>query len=254
MQATIKYNHKSYLINLEEPIDISIRLKDGSDNLTAWYCPPPRIEAVMTEYFTGDVNLGGPVNFRDVYFNPHGHGTHTECVGHISTERYNVNECIREYNMPAYLLSIEPELQENGDDIIMPAQIAKFIFAVKELKVLIIRTLPNHLSKISKQYSNSNPPYMHPDAMRLIVQAGIEHLMIDTPSVDKEEDGGALECHHIFWNYPQYPRTACSITELIYVPELVKDGFYWLQLGIANFENDAAPSRPLLYKIIYIND
>lgn len=250
MQATISYNNKSYLINLAAPIDISIRLKDGADNLTAWYCPPPRIESVMTEHFTGDVNLGGPVNFRDVYFNPHGHGTHTECVGHISTERYNVNACIQEYNMPAYLLSIEPELQENGDYVIMPPQIAKALFAAKEFKALLIRTLANELSKISKQYSNTNPAYIHPDAMRLIVEAGIKHLMIDTPSVDREEDGGALEGHHIFWNYPENPRTDCSITELIYVPDVVQDGLYWLQLGIANFENDAAPSRPLLYKII----
>ena len=124
------------------------------------------------------------------------------------------------------------------------------LFSLNDLRALIIRTLPNDSSKTSRQYSNTNPPYIHPDAMRLLVGAGIEHLMIDTPSVDREEDGGALEGHHIFWDYPDKPRTNCSITELIFVPDYIEDGIYWLQLGIASFDNDAAPSRPILFEIL----
>ena len=75
----------------------------------------------------------------------------------------------------------------------------------------------------------------------MIVEAGIEHLMIDTPSIDREEDEGKLEGHHIFWNYPENPRYHCSISELIYVPNELNDGVYWLNLVISNFENDAAP-------------
>ena len=250
MKATIQHFGKTYNIDLSRPIDISICMKNGPENLTAWYCPPPRIEAVMTEKFTGDVSLGGAVNFRDIYFNPHGHGTHTECLGHIAKEKFTVTNCIRSFNMPAYLWSVEPEQNAFGDRVIMPEQLAKMLFSLNDLRALIIRTLPNDSSKTSRQYSNTNPPYIHPDAMRLLVGAGIEHLMIDTPSVDREEDGGALEGHHIFWDYPDKPRTNCSITELIFVPDYIEDGIYWLQLGIASFDNDAAPSRPILFEIL----
>ena len=73
-------------------------------------------------------------------------------------------------------------------------------------------------------------------------------MLIDLPSVDKEQDGGALAFHHAFWNVPDKPQTNKTITELIYVPNEASDGLYLLELQLSNFTNDAAPSRPLLYK------
>jgi hypothetical protein len=44
-------------------------------------------------------------------------------------------------------------------------------------------------------------------------------------------------------------RLNCTITEMIYVPDEVLDGSYVLNLQIASFENDASPSKPILYQI-----
>ena len=44
-------------------------------------------------------------------------------------------------------------------------------------------------------------------------------------------------------------RFNCTITEMIYVNDAVKDGSYILNLQFASFENDASPSKPVLYKI-----
>jgi hypothetical protein len=41
-----------------------------------------------------------------------------------------------------------------------------------------------------------------------------------------------------------------TITEMIYVRDEVADGLYLLNLQIAPFVSDAAPSRPLLYPLI----
>ena len=41
-----------------------------------------------------------------------------------------------------------------------------------------------------------------------------------------------------------------TITELIYIPNEVEDDYYILQFQIASFENDASPSKPILYKIM----
>ena len=73
--------------------------------------------------------------------------------------------------------------------------------------------------------------------------------MIDTPSVDREEDGGELAFHHAFWKVPQQPNHQRTITELIFVDNEIKDDVYLLELQLAAFVNDAAPSRPVLYKI-----
>ena len=74
-------------------------------------------------------------------------------------------------------------------------------------------------------------------------------MLLDLPSVDKEIDGGVLAFHHAFWNVPNHPDSSRTITELIYVPNELSDGAYLLELQVSNFENDAAPSRPILYPI-----
>ena len=40
-----------------------------------------------------------------------------------------------------------------------------------------------------------------------------------------------------------------TITELIGIPDKVKDGKYLLNISLANIENDASPSRPIIYEI-----
>ena len=86
--------------------------------------------------------------------------------------------------------------------------------------------------------------------MNWLYEQGVRHFLIDTPSVDREEDGGDLAAHHAFWNYPSAPRLDATITELIFVPEIVKDSIYFLDLQVAALENDASPSKPLLYSVI----
>jgi hypothetical protein len=40
-----------------------------------------------------------------------------------------------------------------------------------------------------------------------------------------------------------------SVTELVYVPNDLQDGHYWLQLELAPVCSDATPSRPVLYPL-----
>lgn len=79
--------------------------------------------------------------------------------------------------------------------------------------------------------------------------------MIDLPSVDREEDEGKLLAHKAFWNVKDInnlnedARLDCTITEMIFVPNEIQDGSYILNIQIASFENDASPSKPVLYAI-----
>ena len=78
------------------------------------------------------------------------------------------------------------------------------------------------------------------------------------PSVDREEDEGKLLSHKAFWNVKDVnnlnegARMSCTITEMIYVHDTITDGSYFLNLQIASFENDASPSKPILYSIINV--
>ena len=71
--------------------DLSITMGEGRGS-RAWYVDFMKLMVVRANGFLGSVAEGGAVNFRDVQFNPHGNGTHTECVGHISPEAHSVNE------------------------------------------------------------------------------------------------------------------------------------------------------------------
>jgi arylformamidase len=243
----------NFKFDLTAPTDISISFHSGFGQVNAFYAPPFRFSPVKEGDFVGSTKMGGVVNFMNFQCNPHGNGTHSECVGHISKEDYFVNECIKDLYSIAEVVSIYPNFAENGDKIIERHHLESMCMHLDKVKALVIRTLPNDDEKTSRNYSGTNPVYIAPDAMEWIVEKNIKHLLVDFPSVDREQDEGKLSCHKIFWNYPENPKTDHSITELIYVPDSVKDGIYLLQHNISNIKLDAAPSRPTLFPLININ-
>jgi arylformamidase len=236
--------------DLSRPIDLSIRLRNGFDNPNCFWASPPTFEPVRAGNFVGSTAEGGAVNFFNVRFNPHGNGTHTECVGHISKEHFVLPECLRHAHFTCKLASVYPQRMESGDRVVTYEQLAECI-AKGEADALVLRTLPNPAHKPSLTYSGTNPPYIHADALAHLVESGIQHLLVDLPSVDREEDGGALAGHKAFWQYPSNIRREATITELVYVPDEVPDGYYLLNLQTAAFDMDASPSRPVLYPISF---
>jgi kynurenine formamidase len=243
-----------YTVDLSKPIDISLPLADSDQNPLAWYLEKPRIEPVTSGNWVGQVAQGSSTNFNNIYFNPHGHGTHTECLGHITKEFYSINRSLTTFFFMAELISITPT-QVGGDEIITKDQIADKLNGRKP-EALVIRTLPNAVAKKNRNYSHTNPPYLTEEAAAYIREIGITHLLIDLPSVDREEDEGKLLAHKAFWNVKNVEvlnadaRMDCTITELIYVPDTVLDGSFLLNLQMASFENDASPSKPVLYALI----
>lgn len=248
MIASVFHKSKDYKIDFYKPIDISIPLSTSANCVSAWYVNPMKIEAVENGEWIGDVNKGGSVNFRNITFNPHGNGTHTECVGHISKENITINQCLKQFMFLAEVVTILPTELENGDFIITKKHLEIALDGAKP-EAIVIRTLGNGLNKLSMQYSNSNPPYILEEAILFLNEIGVEHLLIDLPSVDKENDEGKLLAHHAFWQYPANTLFHKTITEFIYVPNEIEDGTYILNLQIASFENDASPSKPVLYKV-----
>mgnify|MGYP001826361543 FL=1 len=234
-------------IDLTKPLDISIPLCGDSSNVNAWYVEPPKIEPHSDGGFVGKVSEGASTNFNDIQFNPHAHGTHTECVGHITADFHSVNQNLKRYFFKAEVITLAPEKYQ--EDFVISRKQLQYALGNKKREALVIRTLPNVKDKLSKQYSNTNPPYLLEQAAEFLVEKGIEHLLIDLPSVDKEKDGGALLAHHAFWNTGGKVRYSATITEFIFVANTIKDGTYFLNLQVAPFENDASPSRPVLYKI-----
>jgi len=249
----MKAKINNFEIDLSKPIDISIPITNSDKNPIAWYIEKPEIEPVRFGDWIGKVSDGSSTNFNNIFFNPHGHGTHTECLGHITREFYSINQCLKQFFFTAELISVEPE-NIDDDFVITKKQIQKSLNG-KFPSAIVIRTLPNLDEKKHRNYSKTNPPYLSEEAAIFIRESRIQHLLIDLPSVDREEDEGKLLAHKAFWNVKDIAnlnddsRLDSTITEMIFVPNEILDGSYLLNIQIASFENDASPSKPILYKI-----
>ena len=217
-------------------------------NVNAWYIDEPKIEPIKDAEWIASVSEGASVDFNNIYFNPHAHGTHTECAGHITEKVYSINQNLKTFFFLAEVITVAPE-NDNEDKIISKKQL-QFAIGNKKRDAIILRTIPNTREKLSRQYSHTNWPYLKEDAVKFMVSKGVKHLLIDLPSIDKEKDGGELLGHNAFWNTKGKLRLDATITELIYVSNKIEDGEYFLNLQIAPFENDASPSKPILYKVI----
>ncbi len=249
MIAKIQLNSKTFSVDLSKPLDISIPLRGDDSNVNAWYLSHPTITPEVVDNQTISVTEGAAVNFNTITFNPHAHGTHTETVGHISEKLYSINKELKQFFFFTEVLTIAPEVKD-GDFVISKKQL-QFALGNKKREAVVIRTLPNlKKEKRSKQYSHTNPTYMLEEAAIYLRGKGIKHLLIDLPSVDKEKDDGMLLAHRAFWDMEGEIRRDATITEFIYVSNKIEDGMYLLNLQIAPFENDASPSKPVLYKVM----
>lgn len=248
MKITINFRGHTHIADLSAPIDLTIPLRNGVENPNCFWAPMPEFAPVRAGDFVGSTAEGGVVNFFNVRLNPHGNGTHTECVGHIAREPYVLRECLCEHHFMAKIVSLYPQRTDNDDRVILREQIVE-VLGKEEVKALIIRTMPNDDLKMRTNWSGSNPPYLHHEAVQYLVDCGIEHLLLDLPSVDREEDGGQLLGHRAFWQYPEAVRKHCTITEMIFVPNQVKDGYYLLNLQTTAIDLDASPSKALVFQI-----
>jgi kynurenine formamidase len=227
------------MVGHDRPINISLPVTAG-ESTNAFGLPRATFSPFQSGDFIGSVEAGGPVQCEVVTLAPHGNGTHTECIGHIAGSRYHITECMRDVLTTATLVTVD--VQDDGRGLSVSR--SHLVEVLPELKTptLVLRTTPNDENKKTRLWSGSNPPFITPEAMQYIVDLGTQHLVVDLPSVDPEQDGGALTAHHIFWQWPEEPREYCTITELVYIPDSVRDGRYGVFFGIAPFASDAAPS------------
>jgi len=239
------YLNTQEYIDTSCPIDISIEMSNQVPGLLAWGQNSPEIEPVRDEQFIGSVKEGGVVNFNNIRFNPHAHVTHTECCGHITHDFFSVNDVLKTYFFEAQLITVEPK---GLNDKVVGLNQLKEIPIAEGVKAVVIRTLPNTEDKLTANYTNGNPPFLECEIADYLIDKGVEHLLVDLPSVDQERDGGALAFHHSFWNVPQSPNTLRTITEFVFVPNNISDGNYILELQVSPLKNDASPSRPILYQ------
>ena len=263
MKAKISFKTIDFEVNFSKGNDISIAINFNGEQPNTYGVEGATSKPYKDGQFIGDTRKGGPCNFETYSFTPHCNGTHTECIGHITDERVSILTSLNQEMIRATLISITPKKTSenytpnlNKEDLVITKKDLEL--QLKDLnpaflQALIVRTIPNLENKKSRDYMKVAPAFFSIDAMKYIVSLGVDHLLVDTPSVDRLLDEGHLSAHNIFWETKGKefnPNTQNkTITEMIFVPSSLEEGPYLLNLQIPAFISDAAPSRPIIYKI-----
>lgn len=254
-------------IDLGAARDISVRLQFEGPQPNAFGIPPASAAPYRVGDWVADTREGGSVNCFVVTMCPHGNGTHTECVGHIVDERVAIADILEDTLVSAWVVTVDADAtafehdtysapHEDTDRVVGAASLRQALSDCPEwVDALVIRTRPNPAEKAHANFSGHGPTYLTNDAMRLIRQRNFRHLLVDFPSVDREDDGGALPNHRIFWDIEPGSRafenvpSAHTITEMIYVGDEIEDGLWALTIQVPHFVLDAAPSRVRLFTV-----
>jgi kynurenine formamidase len=275
---TIELLNRRYQINTDFSWSLAIPLDFGSSGNEPkqpnhFGANPAASHPMQVNGFIGDTGQGGSCNVNELSINPHCNGTHTETIAHICDFGAELSLKICDIAplplMPCVVISITaevvsetstddytPALEKNDQIISLSAlEMALDGFDDEQLQCLVVRTLPNDLTKCSQTYdSEHQPPFFSRDATLYLNQRGVEHLVLDIPSLDRLHDDGLLSSHHLFWQVTENSHRAGpnslihkTITEMAYIAAEIEDGFYFVNLQIPAFINDAAPSRPVLY-------
>jgi kynurenine formamidase len=260
---------------LGEPVDLAIPLRfDGGPQPSFFVDGPASSQPLQVGGFTGSVANGASCNCAVQTLAPHCHGTHTECVGHVTRSPVTIASLTPVAPCLAVVLSVHPSPLGDPALAASPAHAAATDLVIRRqalaaaahswlhfpFTAVVIRTLPNDASKLARAYSGSPSPapYFLPDAMQWLVERNVTSLVVDLPSLDRADDGGLLAAHRVYWGLPtgcvdatQAQRGQALVTELAFVPDSTADGLYLLDLQVPAFGTDAAPSRPVLYPLRY---
>jgi kynurenine formamidase len=269
LKARIRIDGSSaeVLIDLSQPIDIAIDLNFTAAQPRHFGAPAATTHAFAVPGFSGSVAQGASCNCNVITLIPHCNGTHTESVGHLTTEPVDAHRLVPLGFIPAVLATVEPVDAQGSPDTTEPAPQPGDKLVTRQAlelgwpkvvpfqpRAVVIRTLPNDTGKMRRDYTESTPPYLSREAAEFLVARGIEHLVVDLPSIDRSHDEGRLTAHRVFFGLPRgatslnvATRSRATVTELAYIPAPVADGPYLLQIQAPAIGGDAVPSRPLLY-------
>jgi len=260
-------------IAFERAVDLSIPVDPGQAAL-AFSLPDAVSAPFRAGGFVGDVAQGGSVNCHTLSFCAHGNGTHTECVGHIVKDHVHVGDAVPYGPMPACVFTLSTTaLAESGehtdgksapDDRVVTARgldARRRAIAPRDahLFVVVLR-LDDARGHAGRAWSGTNPPYFTRELCALLRAWGTHHVVVELPSLDREDDGGTVPAHHAFFGVESGARALArapeprTVTELAVVPDDVTDGECLLDLQVAPIRSDAAPSRPMLLPLPVVDE
>ncbi len=215
------------------------------------------------------VDDGAPVDCADVMLNPHGGGTHVECVGHIVADAWTLADVEMPGLLPATLLEVKVEAlggcgehaggKSAGTDRVLTARALTEAWDACGVEgfdeAIAVRTDAASALPVGADWTGTNPPYPTIEAMDWLAGRARSLLVLDLPSLDREDDGGTTPNHRRWWGLPDGARTLGAVAapqrlicELARFGPDLAPGPHLLRLDVAPIASDAAPARVRLLR------
>jgi hypothetical protein len=245
-------------IDLSRPVSFAGSAHAGTVVAAPFGAPAPCASALRVGHFVGDVAQGGSCNCSVISLTPHASGTHTECVSHLTREALDAWTVVPRGLVPALLLRVSPRSATvTADEVAAAWAVAAPRSAPYPARAALIGCLDDARYRSAFEAGRWDAlPFLAPDAVQWLIGQGIEHLLVDLPSLDPVADGGALAAHRDFFGLARGEasiaaarRAQCTVTELARFPSEAVPGAYLLSLQVPAIAGDAVPSRPLLYPV-----
>ncbi len=263
LTTSLRQAGRDFRIALESPVSLARPVDFAADGLTFFGAPPASVTPLIVGSFNGRVARGASCNGSTLTLTPHCHGTHTECVGHLTCEPIDAWRIAPRGLMHALLVSVAPQ-----DRVISRAALDTAIRRATTShadtatpSALILRTMTGDAAPAG---AVRDAAHVSVEAAMLLVERGIQHVVLDLPSMDPAADDGKLAAHRVFFGLPprhsdgavtraseaRADRAHCTITEFAQIPRTLADGPCLLQLAMPEIDGDAVPSAPLLFPLV----
>jgi kynurenine formamidase len=248
---------------LGAPVSLARVLDFNAPHPRVFGAPAATTSPFVAGTFNGEVARGASCNCRAVHLIPHCNGTHTESAAHLTTDALRLTDFVPLEPLPALLLSVTPVVaRDSGETADPPPHPGDRLVTAKAIERAWPAAWPDGLPRARVLVLRTGPlderdaPFLSLEAARLVVARGIDHLVLELPSVDRADDGGKLAGHRVLFGLPagstsvaDATRAQATVTELAQVPADCLDGPCAVQLQLTPWTGDAVPSRPVLFPL-----
>jgi kynurenine formamidase len=258
-------------IDLGAPVSLARAVRFDGGGPRHFGAPAARARPYTAPGFTGEVRRGASCNCATIELTPHCNGTHTESVAHLVDEPLDVCDLAPLGLMPALVVSLDPQAAsatdedsdpppQPGDRLLTRAALRAAWPALLPFapRALVLRARRGADAGVDDDPGNdpAGAPYLSRQLVADLVDRGIEHLVVELPSIDRAHDEGRLCGHRLFFGLPpgstrlaEATRRGCTVTEYASIPAALADGPCALQLTLPRLAGDAVPSRPLAFRL-----
>jgi len=278
---TAHFMDRHWQVDLQHGHDLSLPIDPGGEHPRFFCAEHASARPLQSGSFIGSIASGGPVNAEILEIIPHCQGTHTESVAHVTAgsasayatagggagDKHQIGMANTSLlgavliSLPGTAVDATQERYQLGalaeEPVLTCAALqrdARLSSALEHADAVIIRSLPNPVSKRSRNYGQLPwYPVLSEQAIGYLTSLRLRHLLIDTPSLDRADDGGRVCNHKTWWGVQadgriEHPQRL--LTEMIYAHDDIADGLYLLDMQIAPLISDAVPSRPVIFPLL----